>query len=135
MGEIVGNLAWVALGALIGGPLRYFISGAIARRLGETFPWGTLIVNVTGAFVIGAVGAAAAAHRLGATPAAWFFVVTGILGSYTTVSSFSLQTLALAHAAEYSRAAANIVASIGLSLAGVALGYAAALTLVGAGHP
>jgi fluoride exporter len=122
MEESLAALLWIALGGAIGGPARFFVSGLIGRRFGETFPWGTMAVNVAGSFTIGM--AAALANRLGTGP--WLFGVGGVLGSFTTVSSFSLQTLALARAGEPARAAANIALSVGLCLAAAALGYALA---------
>jgi fluoride exporter len=127
MAESLAALPWVALGGAIGGPARFFISGFAARRFGETFPWGTLLVNATGAFAIGLVSSAAFAL---ADPIQ-LFVVTGVLGSYTTVSSFSLQTLALAREGQSRQAALNVALSLGLCLAGVICG--AALGAMGLG--
>ena len=118
----LGQLALVTLGAASGGVLRYFVSGYIGRRIGEAFPWGTLIVNVTGAFAIGAM----AAFVHGPISDAWLFWVTGLLGAYTTVSSFSLQTLALAREGAQRQALNNVVFSVAFSLAAAALGYALA---------
>jgi CrcB protein len=120
----VTGLAWVALGSAVGGASRYFVSGLVARRMGETFPWGTMAVNVSGAFVIGIVAAFAQRHVAFELPDAWQFAVVGILGSYTTVSSFSLQTLALARDGEYLRAGGNVLLSLVLCLSAVALGHA-----------
>jgi len=107
----LSGLLWVALGSAVGGPARYFVSGLVGRAIGETFPWGTMTVNVTGAFVIG--------------------LVAGILGSYTTVSSFSLQTLSLARDGETLRAGANVALSLLLCLTAVTLGYWTAMTMAG----
>ena len=114
----------IAIGCALGGCTRYFVSGAIARRLGETFPWGTMTINVTGAFVIGILGALAT-HQgsVFAAPTPWLFAVTGFLGCYTTVSSFSLQTLTLANNGETRRAIGNVVLSLSLCLAAVACGF------------
>jgi CrcB protein len=121
----MGGLVSVILGSALGGVARYFISGFVARRVGETFPWGTLIINVSGAFVIGIFGALAGDNTsLLAIPDAWLFAVTGFLGCYTTVSSFSLQTLSLARNGEGGRAAGYVVLSAGLCLAAAALGFA-----------
>ncbi len=117
------ELAWVAAGSGLGGVARFLVSGIVARRVGETFPWGTLIVNVTGAFMIGGL-AAVAAGGLFSLPGSWPFAVVGLIGSYTTVSSFSLQTLALARNGEHWRAAWNVLASLTLCLSAVALGAA-----------
>src|SRR5271168_415160 len=97
----MSGLVSVILGSALGGIARYFVSGFVARRVGETFPWGTLIINVSGALVIGIFGALAEDNTsLLAIPDAWLFAVTGFLGCYTTVSSFSLQTLTLARNGE-----------------------------------
>jgi len=98
---VIITLVSVVLGGVLGGVARYFISGFVARRVGETFPWGTLFINVSGAFLIGIFGALAEDRAsILASPDPWLFAVTGFLGCYTTVSSFSLQTLALARDGE-----------------------------------
>jgi fluoride exporter len=121
----VTGLISVVLGSALGGVARYFISGFVAKRVGETFPWGTLFINVSGAFVIGILGALAENNTsMFASPDPWLFAVTGFLGCYTTVSSFSLQTLSLARDGEASRAASYVVLSVALSLSAAALGFA-----------
>ncbi|WP_142846696.1 fluoride efflux transporter CrcB [Telmatospirillum sp. J64-1] len=128
------DITLIALGGALGGMARFWVSGLIARRYGEDFPWGTLTVNVTGAALIGIV----AALLLGPTihhiehPRLWVGLVVGILGSYTTVSSFSLQTLALLRAGRSSRAALNVIASLTLCL--LAAGAAHAITLALSGR-
>lgn len=124
MNESLIAMAWVAGGSALGGMARYWLSGTVGRWIGETFPWGTLAVNVTGAFAIGVVAAVAAAGTLAAwQPEAWLLAVVGFLGSYTTVSSFSLQTLALARAGQPWRAGGNILMSVGLCLSAAAAGF------------
>lgn len=126
--DVLYGLIWVALGSIFGGMARFFVSGMVARRVGETFPWGTMTVNVSGAFIIGVFGGfAASGHGIFATPGPWLLAVTGFLGCYTTVSSFSLQTLALARDGEGGRAAGNVLLSLGLCLSAVAAGFATAL--------
>jgi CrcB protein len=126
--DVIRGLLWVALGSVFGGMARFLISGAVARRVGETFPWGTIIVNVSGALAIGVLGGLASTGQgIFATPNPWFFAVTGFLGCYTTVSSFSLQTLSLARNGEMKRAAGNALLSVLLCLAAVALGFHLAL--------
>jgi len=121
----MSGLISVALGSIFGAVARYFISGFVARRVGETFPWGTLFINVSGAFLIGVFGALAQdGASVFAEPDPWLFAVTGFLGAYTTVSSFSLQTLSLARDGQGNRAAGYVVISVGLCLAAVALGFA-----------
>jgi CrcB protein len=122
---VISALICVVVGSALGGTARYFVSGVVARRLGETFPWGTMIVNVTGAFLIGILGALATHdNSLFAASNPWLFAVTGFLGCYTTVSSFSLQTLALARDGEAALAVGNIVFSVLLCLGAVACGFA-----------
>jgi len=118
-------LICVVLGCALGGAARYFLSGVVARRVGETFPWGTLSVNVSGALLIGVFGALARDNAsLFASSNPWLFAVTGFLGCYTTVSSFSLQTLSLARDGESSRALGYVVISVALSIGAVAVGFA-----------
>jgi CrcB protein len=118
MTETLSALFWAAFGGAIGGPLRFLLSGLIGRRFGETFPWGTLAVNLSGAAAIGVLWAM---HR--ALPSyAWTFFATGVLGSYTTVSSFSLQTLALARDGQTRAAALHAAGSTAACLAAAALG-------------
>jgi CrcB protein len=120
----MSGLISVVLGSILGGLARYFLSGVIARRFGETFPWGTLFINVSGALLIGIFGGLAEDNTgLLALPDPWLFAVTGFLGCYTTVSSFSLQTLALARDGEGGRAFGYVVISVGLSLAAAAAGF------------
>lgn len=111
---------WVAMGAAIGGVGRYWCSGAIARAFGETFPWGTLFVNVLGSLVIGLIATVTGPDgRLLVGTAARQFMMVGILGGFTTFSSFSLQTLNLIEDGEWLYAGANVTLSVVLCLVGV----------------
>ena len=122
---MITELICLVIGSVLGGLARYVVSGIVARRFGETFPWGTLLINVTGAFLIGIFGARGTHDAsLLAQPAPWLFAVTGFLGCYTTVSSFSLQTLILAHEGKVRSAIGNIVFSVMLCLAAVTAGFA-----------
>jgi fluoride exporter len=118
------EFALVALGGGIGGVARYWISGAVSRALGQRFPWGTLVVNASGALVLGVLAGVLGprAGETGSLP--WLFLAVGILGSYTTVSSFSLQSFALARDGEAGRAALNVAASLVFCLIGAGLGLA-----------
>ena len=128
---MLSGVIFITIGSVLGGCARYFVSGAVARRLGETFPWGTMTINVTGAFVIGIFGALAThPGSIFAEPNPWLFAVTGFLGCYTTVSSFSLQTLTLARNGERLHALGNVVFSVGLCLTAVACGFFLADNLV-----
>ncbi|MDH2343625.1 fluoride efflux transporter CrcB [Bradyrhizobium sp. SSUT77] len=132
MFAVLSGVLAIMIGSVLGGCARYFISGVIARRLGETFPWGTMTINVTGAFLIGLFGALATYPGSAfAAPNPWLFAVTGFLGCYTTVSSFSLQTLTLARSGEPMHALGNVVFSVGLCLAAVSCGFLLADTLGG----
>jgi CrcB protein len=114
---------WIAVGSAIGGVARYWFSGIIARLIGETFPWGTLIVNVSGSFIIGFFATLTGPDgRILIPSVARQFVMIGICGGYTTFSSFSLQTLNLATDGEYLYAGLNIVLSVVLCLIAVWLG-------------
>jgi CrcB protein len=113
----------VAAGGAMGTLLRYVISGLVADRFGETFPWGTLIINVTGSFVIGFFAALTGPDgRLFVSGTTRQFVMVGICGGYTTFSSFSLQTLNLMRDGEWLYAGGNVVSSVVLCLVFVWLG-------------
>jgi len=121
---------WIAIGGAIGSVGRFWLSGLIANRFGSTFPWGTIIVNVTGCLVIGFFNTLTGTEgRWLASPTARTFFMIGICGGYTTFSSFSLQTLNLANDGEWLYAGANILYSVALCLAGVWLGHALAVYL------
>ncbi len=84
---------WVMLGSALGGLARYWLSGLAARHIGESFPVGTLIVNVVGSFVIGFFASLTGPDgRVFVGTDARQFVITGVCGGFTTFSSFSLQT-------------------------------------------
>jgi fluoride exporter len=117
---------WIAVGSATGGVARYALQNWAARHIGILFPWGTLIVNISGSLVIGLAAAMAATQsRLTIPFTARQFVVVGLCGGYTTFSSFSLETLSLARDGHLWRAAANAIASVVLCLVAVWAGYAA----------
>ena len=114
----------VAIGSAIGGVSRYGVGLLAARAWGVAFPWGTLLINIVGSFVIALFGAMTLAN--GPMPMSTnmrAFVMIGFCGGFTTFSSFSLQTMELLQAGETAAAALYILASVGLCLAGVFLGY------------
>ena len=117
----------VTLGSALGGLARYWLSGFAAQHIRQTFPIGTLIVNVTGSFVIGFFATLTGPDgRVFVGTDARQFVMTGICGGYTTFSSFSLQTLNLARDGEMVLAGVNAVLSLALCLVAVWLGHVAA---------
>jgi CrcB protein len=120
----------VMLGGALGTGLRMWLSSWMAVRYGETFPVGTLVVNVSGCFVIGFFAAVTGPDGMFLTsPLTRQTVMIGILGGFTTFSSFSLQTLNLLAAGDWWRAGLNIILSVGLCMAAVWLGHIAAATL------
>ena len=122
---------WIALGSALGGMARYWCSGVAARLICETFPWGTIIVNIIiGSFIIGFFAALTGPDgRVFADTLTRQFIMIGLCGGYTTFSSFSLQTLALMQDGEYWLASANIVVSVIACLAAVWAGYALAASI------
>jgi CrcB protein len=127
--QVTASLS-IALGSALGGVLRYWCSGLVARWFGETFPWGTLLVNIGGSLLIGLFATLTAPDgRLLVGTLTRQFVMLGVLGGFTTFSSFSLQTLALAQSGEWLRAAGTIVGSVLLCLLGVWSGHALAVAI------
>jgi CrcB protein len=121
---------WVAVGGALGSVARFWCSNLVARAVGETFPWGTLGVNVSGSFIIGLMAAVSSVDsRFLISPEARIFVMVGICGGYTTFSSFSLQTLNLLREHEWLAATGNVAGSVVLCMLAVWLGYAAGVLL------
>jgi CrcB protein len=117
------NYLWIMLGSALGGGARYWFSGLVANHFGETFPWGTIIVNISGSFIIGFFATLTGPDgRVLVGSTARQFVMTGICGGYTTFSSFSLQTLNLVQENELDRAGANVGLSVVMCLIAVWLG-------------
>jgi len=109
---------------------RYACSNLAVLWLGPTFPWGTLVINVLGSFVIGFFATLTGPDGRYLVPGdIRQFVMVGFCGGYTTFSSFSLQTLTLVQDGEVMRAGLNVGASVVLCLISVWLGYVAAAAL------
>ncbi|NJO23361.1 MAG: fluoride efflux transporter CrcB [Sphingomonadales bacterium] len=121
------NYFWIAVGSALGGVARYWCSGVAARLIGETFPWGTLIVNIVGSLIIGFFATITAPDgRLFVDATGRQFVMVGLCGGFTTFSSFSLQTLNLMHDGQWLYVGLNIGASVILCLLAVWIGHVAA---------
>jgi len=124
------NYLWIAVGGALGSVARYWCSGVAARLIGESFPWGTLIVNVLGCLAIGFFATMTGPDgRIFVGSLTRQFVTLGILGGFTTFSSFSLQTLNLLNDGEWLYAGANILASVILCLVAVWIGHVGAVQL------
>lgn len=111
----------IGLGGAIGSIARYLTISFCGRLCGAEFPWGTLAVNIIGSFVMGTL-AGAFAYRWSADQAVRAFLTTGILGGYTTFSSFSLDTAQLLERGATASASFYILASVALSLGGLFTG-------------
>lgn len=123
---------WIGFGSALGGISRYGCSRWIATSFGETFPWGTMAVNVIGSFVIGFFATISGPDgRLIISPEIRIFVMVGFCGGYTTFSSFSLATLDLIRNRDFAEAGMNIVLSVVLCMMAVWLGYVGAALING----
>ncbi|HEV7437578.1 MAG TPA: fluoride efflux transporter CrcB [Pseudorhizobium sp.] len=119
----MSHLLLVAFGGATGSVLRYLVGHWSIRHLGPGFPWGTMIVNVVGSFLIGFL-AELVARRFGASAEIRLLLITGFLGGFTTFSAFSLDALVLFERAATAMAAVYIMGSVGLSLLAVLGGLA-----------
>ena len=121
---------WVAFGGALGSVARYALGDAMTLALGARFPWGTLLINLLGSFVISFFSVLTTANaRLPLPFEARLFVTVGLCGGFTTFSSFSLQTVELARAGQPERAALYVAASAVLCVMACALGYVWAASL------
>jgi CrcB protein len=124
-GELLLTLG-IAAGSALGGVLRYLLDGVVARTIGQTYPWGTLLINVLGSLLIGFIFTVSGPDgRLLLTPFVRQSVMVGILGGFTTFSAFSLQTLNLVRLGEWGAAVTYVLLSVGLALVAVWLGATA----------
>lgn len=126
------NALLVFLGSGLGGVARWWLAGWVGERTGHAFPWGTLVVNMTGSFLIGLFATLTGPDgRFPGTVHLRQFVMLGVFGGYTTFSSFSYQTLQLAGEGQWVRAGLNVMASVAGCLVAVALGHGMGLMLAG----
>lgn len=122
-------LLYVAVGSAIGGMSRYLMGGLIQRLLDTTFPAGTLLINISGSFLLGAI-LRYAIETPTLSPEIRAFLTIGFCGGYTTFSTFSYETMALLEDGEWTRAGLYVGASVLLSLLGVFLGFALAREVI-----
>jgi fluoride exporter len=118
--------AWVAVavGGAIGSVARFWLTGAMAALTGPRFPWGTLLINVLGSFVIGLVaGLTLTSDRVGMHPDIRIFLMTGVCGGFTTFSAFSLQTLELLQGGDVVPALGYAVGSVVFCVIGTWCGW------------
>jgi len=126
------KLALVAGGGALGALFRYAVSGLALRLAGTGFPWGTLCANVVGCFLIGLLWVLA--ERAALSPQAGLFLLTGLLGAFTTFSTYSLESIILLRNGEVLRGFPNIVVSNGIGLIAVLAGFACAQWLIRCSH-
>ena len=117
------NWIAVALGGALGSMARHWVNLELAHRVERSVPYATFAVNVAGCVVIGALAGRIAGGRLHLTPAMRTFVFVGVLGGFTTFSSFGLDTFTLGHGGDHAAAVWNVVGQVGLGLGGVWLGF------------
>ena len=124
MGTVTTWLA-VASGGALGSLARFWLAAGMTALTGPRFPWGTLLINIVGSFVIGLVAAVTLSPaRVAMHPDLRVFVMVGVCGGFTTFSAFSLQTLELLQAGDVWPAAGYIVGSVVLCLSAVLAGWA-----------
>src|ERR1700712_3920151 len=119
--------AWVAvgIGGAIGSVARFWLTGAMTAVTGPRFPWGTLLINVLGSFIIGLVaGITLTPARFAMHPDIRIFLMTGICGGFTTFSAFSLQTLELLQSGDTVAALGYAIGSVVLCVIATCAGWA-----------
>lgn len=122
---------YIALGSALGGVLRYLLGGAIQRAAGPGFPVGTMIVNLSGSFLLGFL-LRYATHPPSLTPEVRAFLTVGLCGGYTTFSTFSAETVTLMQDGQWAKAMTYALGSVVLALAATAAGFAAGQPFSGA---
>ncbi len=125
----LGQIVLVGVGGFVGSAARFALTGLVHRAAPlSTFPWGTLAVNVAGCLAIGFLGGMLELRQV-LTPAQRLFLLIGVLGGFTTFSTFAYETLGLLHGSDLLRAAVNAGAQVFLGLAAAWIGYVGAQAL------
>jgi CrcB protein len=122
---------FIAAGGALGSICRFLMTGIVQRQLGTVFPYGTLVVNVTGSLLLGAL-LRYSLDTPGVSPEMRALLATGFCGGYTTFSTFSYETMALLQAGDYRRAAGYALASVVVSLLAMYAGLELARVLIAA---
>jgi CrcB protein len=122
------TILWVSLGAILGANLRYFVAQYVARLLTSSFPYGTLIINITGSFVL-SFFLVLTTERVLADPRWRLFVAVGFCGGYTTFSSFAYESFALFEQGRWMASVLNVAGTNLLCCLGVVAGAALARSL------
>jgi len=128
LSNYLSNYLWIALGAVVGASARYFLSTLIARDFASAFPYGTLLINITGSLVLGFF-LVFSTDRVLLDPRWRLLIAVGFCGSYTTFSSYAFESFALMEQGQWLLSGINIVASNALCLAAVLVGAALARAL------
>ena len=128
---MIATYLWVAVGGALGSMARFWLGAMVAEIMGPQFPWGTILINILGSFVIGFFATfTGPGGRMIASFNARAFVMVGICGGFTTFSAFSLQTLDLARENHWAQAGGNIVLSVVACLVAVWAGHALATVMM-----
>jgi CrcB protein len=128
---MITTYLWVAVGGALGSMARFWLGALVVELLGPQFPWGTILINILGSFIIGFFGTfTGPSGRMIVSFNARAFVMVGICGGFTTFSAFSLQTLDLARENHWAQAGGNVVLSVVACLIAVWAGHALAAAMI-----
>lgn len=128
---MISTYLWIAIGGALGSTARFWLGAVVAEVMGPQFPWGTILINIAGSFIIGFFGTfTGPGGRVIASFNMRAFVMVGICGGFTTFSSFSLQTLDLARENHWAQAGGNVVLSVVACLIAVWAGHALAAAML-----
>jgi fluoride exporter len=128
---MISTYLWIALGGALGSIARFWLAAMVAEIIGPQFPWGTILINIVGSFIIGFFATfTGPGGRMLASFNTRAFVMVGICGGFTTFSAFSLQTLDLVRENHWAQAGGNIVLSVVMCLLAVWAGHALAAVML-----